>query len=663
MITTRSVLGFDKNRLGNLEYSLKREMLSTNRAGGYMSTTIVCCNTRKYHALFAGPVIEGDDREYVMLSSLDETLFQHDQAFHLALHRYPDVYQPKGHKYLVDFQYTPVPTFTYRVGGLLLRKEILWIHSRPHLLVRYTLLEARAATTLRLRPFLAFRDKHSLSHANFYADGRSHPVRRGVRNRLYEGFPWLYLQTDSPDAEFVAAPDWYYDFEYEMECERGYEYREDLLTTGYFEMPVTVGRPIVFSCSLEEVKSPADLNDMFESELARRSEKNDFLSCLRHSARQFVVRRNGGTEIIAGYPWFGSWGRDTLISLPGITLTQGGEESCIEVLDTLAGKMNGGLFPNMGTAYNSVDAPLWFFWTLQQLAENIGSDKVWKRYGQAMKNILESYRRGIDGTIAVHGNGLVYASHPSLAMTWMDARVDGVPVTGRDGYQVEINALWYNAVCYALQLAGEAGDKTFVDRWHDMPALIRGSFLDTFWSEEEGYLADYVDADGNRSMFIRPNQIIACALPYIIPDLAQQIAITAVVKRHLLTSRGLRTLSPRNPLYVGRYEGDQAARDTAYHQGTVWVWPLEFYVRARFNQRGADALPEAEELLAGFEDDLDSYGIGSVAEIYDGDPPHEPRGAISQAWSVGALLRIAQMIDFYRDSTERRSGNEAPAGI
>ncbi len=643
-----SVLEFDKNRLGNLEYSLRREILSTDRAGGYMSTTIVCCNTRKYHGLFVCPAIEEDEHEYVMLSSLDETVLQHDQPFNLAIHHYPGAYEPKGHKYLIDFRYTPMPTLTYRVGGVILKKELLWIHSRPHLLIRYTLVEATSPTTLRLRPFLAFRDKHTVGKANLYADGRSYPVRGGVRNRLYERFPWLYLQTDAQETEFVPAPDWYYNFEYDEERDRGYDYLEDLLTTGYFEMPLTKDRPVVFSCSLEEFGDPTRLNDLFEEEAAHRTRKDDMLSCLRHSARQFVVSRGDDTDIIAGYPWFGSWGRDTFISLPGITLTQGGTESCIKVIDTLVGRMAGGLFPNIGTAYNSVDAPLWFFWTLQRLAEHTGEEKIWLSYGDTMKNILESYRRGIGDAIRVNAEGLVCAGTEGLAMTWMDAVVDGIPVTGREGYQVEVNALWYNAVCYTLHLADKFDDRDFTLRWQAWPERISGAFAEMFWYEEEGYLTDYVSPDGERNTFVRPNQIIACSLDYKIPTEAQRIAIIDTVRNHLLTSRGLRTLSPRNPQYQGHYGGDQPTRDRQYHQGTVWVWLLEHYVRACFDIKGHRFLKEAEELLEGFEEDLSSYGIGSVPEIYDGDPPHAQRGAVSQAWSVGALLEIDALIKHYR---------------
>ena len=455
-----AVLHFDKNELGNLEYSLQREVLSTDRRGGYMSTTIVCCNTRKYHGLMVCPKDDDDENNYVLLSSVDETVVQHDQTFNLAIHRFPGVYEPRGHKYITDFTYTPTPAITYRVGGVVLKKELLWIHSRTQLLIRYTLLDARSDTQLRLRPFLAFRDRHGLSKANLFADGRSYPIPGGVRNRLYEGFPWLHMQMNVP-CEFVAAPDWYYNFEYAEEIDRGYPGHEDLLTTGYFETDIVKGQSVIFSCSTEEV-DPATLEKDFMEELARRSNKIDFLSCLRHSARQFIVRHGDKTEVVAGYPWFGRWGRDTFIALPGITLTQGGVESCCEVIDTMVREMKDGMFPNMGSAYNSVDAPLWFFWTLQCLEKHIGGGrKLWKAYGKPMKEILESYMRGGEW-VQVRESGLVWAAHPNYAMTWMDAVVDGRPVTGREGYQVEINALWYNAICYTLELARKNKDTDFV---------------------------------------------------------------------------------------------------------------------------------------------------------------------------------------------------------
>jgi predicted glycogen debranching enzyme len=651
------VLKFDKQSLGNLEYSLKREMLATDRSGGYMSTTITCCNTRKYHGLVVCPR-DASEEDYVMLSSLDETIIQHDQSFNLAIHRFPGTYEPRGHKYITDFDYTPTPAITYRVGGVVLKKEMLWIHNKTQLLIRYTLLEATSETKLRLRPFLAFRDKHSLSEANMFADGHSYPARGGVRCRLYGDFPWLYMQTDCGErCEFVAAPDWYYRFEYLEEKARGYPWQEDLLTPGYFEIDIKKGESVIFSAALDEMWSAETIDEIFRDELARRSDKNDFLSCLRHSARQFISRREDRTEVIAGWPWFGRWGRDTFIALPGITLTRGDVQACVDVLDTMTREMKDGLFPNMGSAYNSVDAPLWFFWTLQQLEERVGAGRIWADYGEKMKAILAAYRNGIGGVISVKDNGLVWAGGAGLALTWMDAIVDGVPVTPRTGHQVEINALWYNAVCYTLDLATKHRDKAFVGEWMEMPARIKASFVDTFWSDEKGYLADFVNPDAPESekinergqnVYVRPNQVIACSLRYKMLTEEQQLDVLEAIERHLLTPKGLRTLSPQNPLYQGRYEGDQPERDRAYHQGTVWPWLLEHYVRGRFDLDGAKFLERAEEILAGFDEDLDSYGIGSIPEIYDGDPPHCQRGAISQAWSVGAILRINEMVEKYK---------------
>lgn len=274
-----SVLTFDKKELGNLEYSLQREMLATDRRGGYMSTTIVCCNTRKYHGLMVAP-IDDSDRAYVLLSSVDETVVHDGQSFNLALHRFPGTYEPRGHKYITDFEYTPTPTITYRVGSIVLRKELLWIHNRTQLMIRYTLLEAPSDVRLRLRPFFAFRDKHALTHANMEADGRSRPIPGGVKCRLYSDFPWLYLQTDCRDAEFVPAPDWYYNFEYAREIERGYEGDEDLLTTGYFELSLGRRQSVIFSASVEAIPDPAAIGGMFAEALSARSRKVDFLSCL-----------------------------------------------------------------------------------------------------------------------------------------------------------------------------------------------------------------------------------------------------------------------------------------------------------------------------------------------------------------------------------------------
>ena len=362
-----SGLKFDKRELGNLEYSLDREVLSTDRRGGYMSTTIVGCNTRKYHGLMVAP-IDQSDRTYVLLSSLDETVVQHDQSFNLALHRFEGTYEPRGHKYITDFEYTPVPTITYRVGGVILKKELLWVHNRTQLMIRYTLVDAHSETTLRLRPLLAFRDKHALSKANMEADGRAYPIPCGVKCRLYEGFPWLHMQLNKEDAEFIAAPDWYYNFEYTKELARGYDGYEDLLSTGYFEFKIKKGESIIFSAATDLIATPESITEIYEQQLAHRTHKIDFLSCLQHSARQFIIRRPGDrTEVVAGYPWFGSFMEDTFMALPGLTLTQGRTEDCVAAVDTVVRDIKDSGLLEGRSVPPAVDAPLWLYYTLQEL--------------------------------------------------------------------------------------------------------------------------------------------------------------------------------------------------------------------------------------------------------------------------------------------------------
>ena len=641
-----SALTFDKSELGNLEYSLQREMLATDRKGGYMSTTIVGCNTRKYHGLMVAPIDETDEA-YVLLSSLDETIIQHDQSFNLALHRFKGVYEPRGHKYITDFEYTPTPTITYRVGGVILRKELLWIHKRTQLMIRYTLVDAHSETTLRLRPFFAFRNKHSLSKANMEANGRSYPVQGGVKCKLYEGFPWLYLQTNKADAEFVAAPDWYYGFEYPEEIKRGYDGYEDLLTTGYFEMNIKKGESIIFSAATDEMATGETISQIYEASIARRTHKIDFLSCLHHSARQFVVRRPGGrTEMIAGYPWYGTVGRDTFISLPGIVLEQKYKEDCMDVLDTMVSQMQNGDFAGSASAWVAADAPLWFFWTLQNLEKHITAKKLWERYGEAMKAVLEAYRRGFGEKVKMHDNGLVWAAADGECLTWMNTKVDGKPVAQRAGYAVEIQALWYNAVSYTLALARKYKDKAFVEAWAAVPAKTKESFISKFWLKD-GYLADYVN-DYEVNDFRRSNMLVACALDYSMLDEMQTMDVLGVVRQHLLTKRGIRSLSPRNPFYQPSYAEDQHSQDMAAYNGAIWVWPLMFYAKACFAISGERFLPDAEELLAGFDEEIQTACIGSVSECFEGDPPFKAHGCLSQATSVGGLLYISDLVNQWR---------------
>ena len=641
-------LNFNKAELVNLEYSLEREILATTRTGGYTSTTIVGCNTRKYHGLLVAPIDKFDGENYVLLSSIDETIVQHDQPFNLGIRRFPGIYEPRGHKYIVDFAYDPIATLTYRVGGVVLKKEIMLMHDENELLLRYTLLDAHSPTTLRLKPFLAFRNIHRLSMANPVANIGYEIIPHGIKSKLYEGFPWLHMQTGKA-GEFIDAPDWFYNVEYREEQRRGYDFHEDLFTPGYFELPVQKGESIIFSASVNEQK-PAALPKKFEDALAIRLPRDSYVNCLKYSARQFIVHRKNGTEIMAGYPWFGRWGRDTFIALPGLTLAANYDpKSCKEVLDTMSNELQGGLFPNIGkdekAAYNSVDAPLWYFWAIQQYAEETGLP-VWKAYGKKMKSILEVFRNRDSQNIRMHDNGLIWAEEENKALTWMDAIVRDKPVTPRSGYQVEVNALWYNAVCYTLALAKANSDAKFVQEWEKIPELIEKNYVPVFWLAVRKHLADYVGEEG-QNIFMRPNQIIACSLPYSpIPDEMKRRILQAV-ESELLTPKGLRTLAPKNPLYKAHYEGDQFTRDKAYHQGTVWPWLLGHYIEANFRVYGKQFLATAKELVAGFEEDMTVYGICSIAEVYDGDPPHAQNGCISQAWSVAEILRSMKLIEKY----------------
>lgn len=641
-------LDFEKSELVNLEYSLGREILSTNRAGGYFSTTIVLCNTRKYHGLMVLPLDQFDGENHVLLSSVHETIVQHKKEFNLGINRYPGIYEPRGHKYIIDFTYEPTPKITYRVGGVVIEKELLFVHNEEQIMIRYTLKEAQSPTRIRIKPFLAFRNAHSISKSNLYVNKYFKEEQNGVKFKLYNGFPYLHLQLNKTN-EYVAAPDWYYDIEYMEELKRGYEGHEDLFVPGFFELPIKKGESIILSASTSE-QNTKSLTRKYNMEIQRRPKKDNLENCLRNAAHQFIVKRGKKTEIIAGYPWFGRWGRDTFIALPGLTLSVGDIKSCREVLDTISREMKSGLFPNMGnattSAFNSVDAPLWYFWTIQQL-NNKTKDKTetWKAYGKKMKSILNAYRDGqLPYSIKMHENGLIWAGEKGVALTWMDAVANGKPVTPRIGYQVEINALWYNAIMFTIELAEHNNDSKFVKEWQPIAELVSNSFNEVFWVKEKNYLADYVDNNG-QNIYVRPNQIFAASLPYSpITDEAKRYVLD-VVEGELFTTKGLRTLSPKNPNYIGKYEGDQATRDSAYHQGTAWPWLLGHFIEAHYKIHGLATNTIAKKILDSICEDMDKHGVCGIAEIYDGDPPQQPNGCISQAWSVSEILRIKRIYD------------------
>ncbi|EAZ79483.1 amylo-alpha-1,6-glucosidase [Algoriphagus machipongonensis] len=634
-----SYIHFDKTQLINLNYSLDREILRTNRAGSYTSTSIIGCNTRKYHGLLVVPQPQIDSQSHVLLSTVHETVIQRGSSFNLGISKYPGNYSPRGHKYLEDFDSEPIPKLTYRVGGVLLQKELILDTNRDRVMIRYTLLDAHSPTKIRISPFLAFRPYHNLMKANTFINKKYGKAPNGIKCQLYEKYDPLFLQL-SKKCEFVPVPDWYYNIEYIQERERGYDYQEDLYVPGYFEFDIEKGESVIFSAGLTEA-DPKTRESAFKKEIARRIPRNNFENCLKNSAGQFIRKRDGETRVIAGYPWFGWWGRDTFVAAPGLTLTVGENSTFLEIMDSMSNNLNGPLFPNVGsgvmTNMNSIDAPLWYFWALQQYVLYTKDSKTIKeRYLSKMKGIIDGYLNGTDFNIKVQENGLVYGGEKGKALTWMDAVTPEGPVTPRTGCPVEIQALWYNALCFYHELTG---DESMLSH----AAQTKETFEKEFWSEEHGYLADYISGD-KKDWSVRPNMVFATSLPYTMLSEGQKDQVLEIVKSKLLTTRGLRSLSPDDYAYKGYYFGDQISRDEAYHNGTVWTWPLGHFVEGYIKLHGKSSLNFIKKIVDGFDGVMTQYGVGTVAELYDGDPPHRPKGAISQAWSVAELLRMMDLV-------------------
>lgn len=638
---------FDKLKLINLEYSLNKEMLRSNRGGSFASTSIIYCNTRKYHGLLITPQPLLDNENHVLLSTLDETIIQREAEFNLGIHKYSGSnYNPKGHKYIKDLSSEPIPMITYRVGGVILTKESLLTHEEHRTLIRYTLVEATSPTKLRFRPFMAFRNMHSLSKANLYVDHHYEPVENGASFRMYHGYTPLVMQF-SKNVEYVHTPDWYYDIEYLEEMNRGYDFKEDLFVPGFFEIDIARGESIVVSAGIEELP-PNTLIRRFNKETKARIPRSSFENCLINSAQQFLKKKGRKVELMAGYPWYDRRGRDVFMALPGLTLTLNDPKTCKLIIDNMLQELNHGLFPHLGyghkARYNAPDASLWFFWALQQYAAYTKTKgSIWREYHKPMREILNTFRNSVHHFVNCHDNGLLYIKEFGVAHTWMDAYVEGKPVVPRYGYTVEANALWYNAVCFAIEVAELGNDTDFAETWKPIKTLIEESFKDMFYNKCRKYLADCAD-EGSTDWSLRPNQILAVSLPYSPLTEDQKADVVEMVRKELLTVRGLRTLSPQDKQYIGQYEGDTNARETAAFRGSVYPWLTGHYSRALLNVYGDEAIEKIKDLLAEFEEVMWEHGIGSVSELYDGDPPHRPNGAISMAVSVAELLYLSRLI-------------------
>jgi len=630
-----SYIKIEKDKLVNLEYALSKELIRSNRAGSYASTTLNGCNTRKYHGLLVSSFKDGN--RHVLLSTLDETIVQRGKEFRLGIHQYPDnVYFPHGHRYLIGFDSEPIPAKTYRVGGVILKKEILLAQEEERILIKYTIEDAHSPTILRLQPFTAYRNIHNLSKENMDVNNKTSEIQNGIKYRMYNNYPFLYMQT-SKKGKFITAPDWNKNVLYREEEKRGYEYLEDLFTIGFFEINVKKGDEIIFSAGLTEAKTRG-LNNKFMSEIQKRTPRISFENNLLNSAQQFIIKEKKENCIISGFHWYYSEMRESLVALPGLTLYNNDTDTFTKVFDTLLKR-----FLSEEEEY-SADIPLLIIRTLQEyisFAHNCES--VWKKYGKKILLILRNLKDGKYKAV-LHDNGLLYIPEEYPVLTWMNEYSDGKPVTPRTGFVVEINALWYNILQYLSGVADLNNSNALRNEISNLPEKVQHFFNIIFINEQGKYLYDFVN-NSEQNDDIRPNQIFAVSLPY--SPLSDKIKKEVLKKteKHLLTTKGLRTLSPKNAKYKGKYKGCENIRNNARHQGTVHPWLIGEYCKAWINLYNVQGLDYIEKIYKKFEKEMNEHGLGTISELYDGNPPHKPNGAISYAPSIGALLRVKMLID------------------
>ncbi|MCA8968726.1 MAG: glycogen debranching enzyme family protein [Planctomycetes bacterium] len=648
-----------------LEKSLTREWLETNGLGGFASSTVVACATRRYHGLLVCP-FSGTVQRHVFLSRFEETLHGADREEPISLARYGSGFSPPGHRSIESFELCPWPKTTYRIGAMTVSREVVMPTGRAAVLVRYSwqrddVAEGPVPTELRLRPLLACRRADAETFENLVLDPRIKRFEGGLRMQPYEALPALLMTMDQTVARFEADPLWYHGVEYSVELERGYGGHEDLFSPGILHVDLSRADSIVLAASIDDVHGGAieDPVRLFEQETSERRERaarieHDVRGYQSLVAEDFLYRdEHGRRGIVAGWPWFLEWGRDTFLSLPGLTIARGDEhlDECGSILDGALRFLEGGLLPNIygkdraDSHYGSVDASLWFVRAVR-LYENAGGEDIAERFLPALREIASSYRDGAGGFVRLDDSGLIRAGRPDLNATWMDARASDGPVTPRDGYPVEIEALWCFLLRYLEILEERTGNHERAGVWAGMRRRAYTAFLEHFWLDEERYLADSVKGDV-ADIDVRPNMTLAASFEFSPLTRAQRQGVVEATERYLVTPRGLRTLWPKSPAYRGVYRGDQDTRDRAYHQGTVWPWLLGGYVEASLRAFGDDALRRANlrALLDGFDDHLTASGLLHVSEVFDGDPPHRPGGTIAQAWSCAEILRSYWLLD------------------
>ena len=644
---------FGKEVCGDFQVATSKEWIETNGLGGYASSTIIGTNTRRYHGLLVATARPSLAR-MVVLSKLEETLILKDGSrFNLSCNNYPGgIIHPEGHKYLEEFRIDPFPIFTYRAGDILIEKAVFMVHGENTTVITYKILKSPGYLELLLRPLIAARDYHWVSMENSSFNKSAESLEGYIKMKPYEESPIIYLAHNADRFEGTGC--WYKSFEYQREKERGLEYHEDLYSPGELGFLVKEGEKAYIVASTEGRKMRS-LEVLESSEVLRHSEisaavgiKDNFAVQLANASDSFLIKRMDGlSTVAAGYHWFWDWGRDALISLPGLTLALGRYDEAREILLAFAKYCNEGMIPNRfpekakDPEYNSVDSSLWFFWAIHKFLEYTNDyDFIESNMLDCLEEIIRFYINGTRYGIKMDKDGLINTGDPDVQLTWMDAKIGGWVVTPRNGKAVEVNALWYNA----LRIMEDICEKLNLKYRHEcarLAYLTKKSFEIVFWNETGGYLYDCVNEEGP-DMSLRSNQIFALSLPYRIIGKDKEKRVIDVAGKELLTPYGLRSLSSNDKNYRGIYSGDQRMRDASYHQGTVWPWLLGHFITAYLNVygRNKNTRQEARRFLIPLAEHMNDAGLGTISEIFDGDPPYSPRGAISQAWSVAEILRV-----------------------
>ena len=649
------MIQFEKEVCGDLDSAVRREWLETNGLGGFASSTIVGLNTRRYHGLLVAALKPPVER-FVLLSKLEETLIIDGQRFDLSANRYPGVVHPQGFRYLKQFRLDPFPVFTYEIEGIEIEKSVCMLHGENTTVVQYHVKknnhpERPNKLFLEVRPLIAFRDYHSTTHENGAINSSIEEQAEQVSIRPYEGLPALYLSHGG--AEITRTAEWYRNFEYDAERERGLDFREDLFNPLIFRFDLKGRRQAVIIASTE----PHDVDRATEyrqAEITRRRNvvagshvEDAFAQQLAAAADQYVVSRGDQKTVIAGYHWFSDWGRDTMIALPGLTLPTGKLDVAKSILRTFAVHVDQGMLPNRfpdageTPEYNTVDATLWFFEAARAyLAYSGDLDFVRDELYPVFTDIISWHVRGTRYGIKVDPGGLLSSGEQGVQLTWMDAKVGDWVVTPRRGKPVEIQALWYNSLCIMENLAQRFGDDAGAKRYRSMATVASWSFNRLFWNEKTGCLYDVTNG-APPDASIRPNQIFAVSLPHSMLSPERAKRVVEVVQQHLLTPYGLRSLSSDDAQYQGHYTGGPRQRDGAYHQGTVWPWLMGPFITAylKVNQYSEAARSQVAAWLEPLKNHLQDAGLGHISEIFEGDAPHRPCGCIAQAWSVAEVLR------------------------